>query len=146
MNRPTWHQYFMKHAEVAASRSTCIRRHVGAVAVKDKRILAVGYNGAPVGQPHCSELPDGCLREKFHVPSGQRFELCRAVHAEQNLILQAAIHGISLHGADVYCQFTPCSECTKFLITLGIKNFYYLQSYPQTLDFEIPFNLEKIEV
>ena len=127
MNRPDWNEYFMKMAELAAERSTCIRRRVGAVLVKDKRVLATGYNGAPRDLLHCEET--GCLREQMNVPSGQRHEICRGVHAEQNLIAQAAFHGVKTEGATVYCTNQPCIICTKLLINAGIKKIYYRNPY-----------------
>ncbi len=127
MDRPNWDQYFMEMAELASKRSTCLRRKVGAVLVKDKRILATGYNGAPKKLPHCEET--GCLREQKNVPSGQRHEICRGIHAEQNLIAQSAIHGVKTDGATVYCTNQPCSICTKILINAGIKKIYYKNPY-----------------
>lgn len=126
-NRKTWHEYFMSIAVLAAQRSTCIRRQVGAIAVKDKRILATGYNGAPSGVPHCLDI--GCLRDDLLVPSGQKHELCRAVHAEQNVIIQAAFNGVSIDGATIYCTTYPCSICAKMLINCGIKDIYYSGTY-----------------
>lgn len=127
MDRPNWDQYFMKMAELAAKRSTCLRRKVGAVLVKDKRILATGYNGAPKDLPHCEEV--GCLRIKENIESGKRHEICRGVHAEQNLIAQSAFHGVKTEGATVYCTNQPCVICTKLLINAGIKKIYYKNSY-----------------
>lgn len=127
MDRPTWNQYFMEMAELASKRSTCLRRKVGAVLVKDKRILATGYNGAPKKLPHCEET--GCLRVQKNVPSGQRHEICRGIHAEQNLIAQSALHGVKTDGATVYCTNQPCSICTKLLINAGIKKIYYNNPY-----------------
>ena len=127
MKRPDWDEYFMKMAELAAERSTCLRRKVGAVLVKDRRILATGYNGAPKGIPHCDET--GCLREQMDVPSGERHEICRGVHAEQNLIAQAAVHGVKTDGAVVYCTNHPCIICTKLLINSGIKKINYREPY-----------------
>ena len=129
--RIDWHIYFAKIAQMVAERSTCIRRKVGAVAVKDKRILATGYNGAPSGIAHCLDI--GCLREKLKIPSGERHELCRGLHAEQNVIIQAAVHGISLKGCDIYCTHLPCLICTKMLINCSVKNIYYLEGYPDEL-------------
>ncbi|HMA58697.1 MAG TPA: cytidine/deoxycytidylate deaminase family protein [Halanaerobiales bacterium] len=127
MDRPNWDQYFMEMAELASKRSTCLRRKVGAVLVKDRRILATGYNGAPKKLPHCEET--GCLREQKNVPSGQRHEICRGIHAEQNLIAQSAVHGVKTEGATVYCTNQPCSICTKLLINAGIKKIYYKNPY-----------------
>lgn len=131
MNRLTWDEYFMEIAWLVAERSTCTRRKVGAVAVKDKRVLATGYNGAPKGLAHCLDI--GCLREKLAVPSGERHELCRGLHAEQNVIIQAALHGISLAGATLYCTTQPCLICTKMLINCDIKKIYFAQGYPDDL-------------
>lgn len=129
--RPTWDQYFMEIAALVAKRSTCLRRAVGAVIVKDKRILATGYNGAPSGIRHCEEL--GCLREQMQVASGERHELCRGIHAEQNAIIQAAYHGVPICGADLYCTNLPCSICTKMLINAGIQTIYYQSGYADEL-------------
>ena len=122
-------------ARLVASRSTCLRRQVGAVAVRDRRILATGYNGAPAGIAHCAEV--GCLRAERHVPSGERHELCRGLHAEQNVIIQAALHGISIQGATVYCTNYPCSLCVKMLINAGIQEVIYFGDYPDELASEI---------
>jgi dCMP deaminase len=132
MERPVWNDYFMSMAVLAAKRSTCLRRKVGAVAVKNKRILAIGYNGTPSGMQHCDEV-GGCMRQQMNIPSGQRRELCRAIHAEQNLLVQAAIHGISLADCDIYCTCSPCSDCLKMMQNLGVKGFYYLEKYPDDL-------------
>lgn len=132
MQRPGWDEYFMQAAELAASRSTCLRRQVGAVIVKDKHIVATGYNGAPRGIKHCEEL-GGCLREKLGVPSGERHELCRALHAEQNAIIQAATLGMCIEGADIYITNQPCSICAKMLINAGIKRIVVRDGYPDDL-------------
>lgn len=129
--RPDWHTYFMQIAELVASRSTCLRRSVGAVIVKDKRVLATGYNGAPSGIAHCAET--GCLREQLNVPSGERHELCRGIHAEQNAIIQAASHGVCISGAVLYCTNLPCSICTKMIINAGLKIIYYKDGYADTM-------------
>jgi len=126
--RPDWDEYFMKVAKLVATRSTCLRRQVGAVAVREKRILATGYNGAPIGLKHCEEL--GCLRKRLGIPSGERQELCRAVHAEQNVIIQAAKLGISLDNATLYITHFPCYTCAKLLINAGIKRIVYEEDYP----------------
>ena len=131
MSRLPWPDYFMEIAFLVAERSTCLRRKVGAVAVKDKRILATGYNGAPSGLAHCLET--GCLRQKIGVPSGERHELCRGLHAEQNVIIQAAVHGIPLSGADFYCTDQPCLICAKMLINCNVKTIYFAQGYPDQL-------------
>ena len=117
--RPSWDEYFMRIAAEVARRSTCLRRNVGAVLVMEKRILATGYNGAPRGLPHCAET--GCLRELRNVPSGERHELCRGLHAEMNALLQAAAYGIRIFGATLYSTNFPCSLCTKMLINCGVR-------------------------
>ena len=132
MERPSWDEYFMGMAELTAERSTCLRRKVGAVIVVDKRIVATGYNGAPKGLPHCEEL-GGCLREKLGVPSGQRHELCRALHAEQNAIIQAAVMGNSINGASIFVTHQPCSICAKMIINAGIKRIVVRNGYPDKL-------------
>lgn len=129
--RPTWDEYFMEMAKLAAKRSTCKRQNVGAVAVIGKHILATGYNGAPKGLPHC--IDSGCLREELVIPSGQRHELCRGVHAEQNIICQAALHGISLNGATIYCTHKPCSICAKLILNAGIVRVVHLTDYPDEM-------------
>jgi len=133
--RPGWDEYFMEVAEVVARRSTCLRRNIGAVVVKDKRILSTGYNGAPTGLPHCADV--GCLREKLGIPSGERHEICRGLHAEQNALLQAARHGISLEGSTIYSTTEPCSLCAKMLINAGIRRVVYKESYPDELSREL---------
>ena len=130
-NRIPWPQYFMNIAYLVAERSTCLRRKVGALAVKDKRILATGYNGAPSGIAHCLDV--GCLREQLGIPSGQRHELCRALHAEQNVIIQCALHGLSLSGAEIYCTTEPCLICTKMLINCQVRAIYFAAEYPDEL-------------
>ena len=131
MNRPTWDEYFMDIARLVASRSTCLRRQVGAVMVKDKNILATGYNGTPSGVRHCSEV--GCLRQQLNVPSGERHELCRGLHAEQNAIIQAAKHGVNIDGATLYCTHSPCIICSKMLINSGVKRIVCCDGYPDPL-------------
>ncbi len=131
MTRPSWQDYFTSITELVSSRSTCTRRKVGAVIVKDKMILATGYNGAPTGLPHCDEV--GCLREQGGVPSGQRHELCRGLHAEQNALIQAARHGVSIKDADIYSTTMPCVICSKMLINAGIARIYYVEGYPDEL-------------
>lgn len=125
--RPSWHQYFMDIAECVARRSTCIRRSVGAIIVKDRRILATGYNGAPRSMAHCTDI--GCLRDELGVPSGERHELCRGIHAEQNAIIQAAMHGVSIRDATLYCTTFPCIICAKMIINAGIRTVYYKYPY-----------------
>ncbi len=129
--RPGWDEYFMEITRLVSSRATCLRRSVGAVLVKDKKILTTGYNGAPSGLKHCAEV--GCLREKLNVPSGERMEICRGLHAEQNAIIQAALHGVSTSGATLYCTTYPCSTCMKMLINAGIKRIVYDEGYPDQL-------------
>lgn len=132
--RPSVDEYFMEIASVVAKRSTCLRNQVGAVIVRDKRILATGYNGAPKGLPHCLDI--GCIRDQNNIPSGERHELCRAVHAEQNAILQAAIHGVSTENTTIYCTHQPCILCTKMMINAGIKKVVYANQYPDTAALE----------
>ena len=129
--RPPWNEYFMRIARQVATRSTCLRRHVGAVVVKDKRILSTGYNGAPSGLPHCDET--SCLRDKLGIPSGQRQEICRGLHAEQNAIIQAALHGVSIRGSDIYVTHQPCITCAKMIINAGIIRVVCAHSYPDDL-------------
>ena len=121
----------MDIARLVASRSSCLRRQVGAILVKDKNILATGYNGTPSGIAHCSET--GCLRDKLGVPSGERHELCRGLHAEQNAIIQAAKHGVNIAGATLFCTFSPCIICAKMLINAGVKKIIYVEGYPDNL-------------
>ncbi|MDK2917548.1 MAG: dCMP deaminase [Candidatus Petromonas sp.] len=133
--RPNWNDYFMEMAEVVKTRSTCLRRKVGAVIVKDKRILTTGYNGAPAGISHCLEI--GCYREKMGIPSGERAELCRGTHAEQNAIIQAAYHGVSIKGATLYVTLQPCVLCAKMIINAGIKEIHFKGDYPDKLSLQI---------
>ena len=133
--RPSWDDYFMEIANVIKKRSTCIRRQIGAVIVKDNRILTTGYNGVPPKMKHCNEA--GCLREKLHVPSGQRHELCRALHAEQNAVIQAAKNGIPIDGSTIYITAQPCIICAKILIASGIKKIVYSGDYPDELSLEM---------
>ncbi len=121
----------MDIARLVARRSTCLRRAVGAILVKEKRILSTGYNGAPSGIAHCAET--GCLRKSMSVPSGERHELCRGIHAEQNAIIQAAYHGVSLKGATLFCTNLPCSICAKMIINAGIRTLYYASGYTDEL-------------
>jgi len=131
MARLSWPEYFMNIARLISERSTCLRRKVGAVAVKDRRILATGYNGAPAGVAHCDTA--GCLRAQLGIPSGQRHEICRGLHAEQNVIIQAAVHGVSLSGAELYCTNQPCVICAKTLINCNIAAIWFAGSYPDEL-------------
>jgi dCMP deaminase len=130
-HRPSWDEYFMKIAKLVATRSTCIRRQVGAVVVKNKQMLATGYNGAPSGLVHCDQI--GCLRAELKVPSGERHELCRALHAEQNAFLQAARHGISVAGSTIYITNQPCSICAKMIINAGVEKVIVEGDYPDKL-------------
>jgi dCMP deaminase len=129
--RPSWDTYFMEIASLVATRSTCLRRKVGAVIVRDKRILATGYNGAPRGLPHCLDV--GCLREKLNIPRGERHELCRGIHGEQNAIIQAATFGSSIDGGILYTTHFPCSLCVKMVLNASIKRVFYIEGYPDDL-------------
>jgi len=129
--RPNWDEYFISIAHLVSERSTCLRRKVGAVLVKDKRILATGYNGAPSNIKHC--WITGCIREKKKIPSGERHELCRGLHAEQNALLQAALHGVSVKGAKMYATTQPCIICSKMLINAGIKELVIVGHYPDKM-------------
>ncbi|MBI5576649.1 MAG: cytidine/deoxycytidylate deaminase family protein [Deltaproteobacteria bacterium] len=133
--RPDWDTYFMDMAKLASRRSSCLRRAVGAVIVKDKRLLATGYNGVPSGVTHCEVT--GCLREKLNVPSGQRHELCRGLHAEQNAIIQAAFHGVSIRDSVLYCTNLPCIICAKMLINAGVRRIVYQEGYADELTGEM---------
>ncbi|MAF32720.1 MAG: cytidine/deoxycytidylate deaminase family protein [Desulfobacterales bacterium] len=134
-NRPSWEAYFMDIAALVAKRSTCLRRTVGAAAVKNKQILATGYNGVPTGIRHCIET--GCLRQQMNVTSGERHELCRGIHAEQNVIIQAAFHGVSIKGASLFCTNLPCSICAKMIINAGIKKIYFKDGYADLMSTEM---------
>ena len=131
MTRPCWDDYFMDITRQVARRSTCLRRKVGALLVRDKHILTTGYNGAPRGLPHCEDV--GCIRDEESVPSGERHELCRGLHAEMNAMLQAAYHGIRVEGATLYVTTHPCSLCTKMLINVGIRKIIVGNDYPDEL-------------
>lgn len=135
MPRPSWDEYFMAIAEQVAGRATCLRRRIGAVLVKDKRILATGYNGVPSGLAHCEEV--GCIREQRGIPSGTQHELCRGLHAEQNAVIQAAKHGIAIAGATAYCTHQPCVLCAKILINSGVTDIVYQHAYPDALAQEL---------
>lgn len=144
--RPSWDEYFIQLADVVASRATCLRRQVGAVLVRDNRILTTGYNGAPSGVAHCSQK--GCLRNQLGIPSGQKQELCRALHAEQNAVVQAALHGVDTAGATAYVTTQPCITCTKILINAGIRRVVYRGDYPDDLAVELAkeANLEWVQI
>jgi dCMP deaminase len=134
-HRPGWDEYFMGIVDLVAQRSTCLRRQVGAVIVKDKNILATGYNGAPRGLAHCADV--GCLRDQLNVPSTEKHELCRGLHAEQNAIIQAAYHGVGINGATVYTGTFPCVICAKMIINAGIVKVMYRESYDDRLSREL---------
>ncbi len=129
--RPSWDEYFLEIAKIVSKRSTCLRRKVGALIVKDRRILATGYNGTPSGIKHCAQV--GCLREKLNIPSGERHELCRGLHAEQNVLLQAALYGISLGESTLYVTNQPCIICAKMIINAGIKEVVTAGNYPDKM-------------
>jgi len=133
--RPSWDEYFMEIARQVATRSTCTRRRIGAVVVRDKRILATGYNNVPSGIEHCTTR--GCLRDAMGIPSGQRHELCRGIHAEQNAIAQAARNGVSIEGSTVYCTNQPCIMCAKLIINAGIQEIVFAGEYPDELSIEL---------
>ena len=133
--RPDWQTYFMDLAQLVSSRSTCIRRQVGALIVKENRILSTGYNGTPTGIRHC--IDRGCLRDELKIPSGQRHELCRGLHAEQNAIIQAAYHGVSIESGEIYCTNQPCIICAKMIINAGLKKIIIGDSYPDELAAEM---------
>ena len=131
MARPDWKEYFMQITELVATRTTCSRRAVGAVVVKDNRILSTGYNGAPAGTAHCLDI--GCMREAMKIPSGERQELCRGIHVEQNAIVQAARFGVSLFDSEIYVTTQPCITCAKLIVNVGIKKVIYKNPYPDNL-------------
>lgn len=133
--RPSWDEYFAEMLNIVKKRSTCLRRDVSAIIVKDNRIISTGYNGSPKGVKHCEEL--GCIREQMGVPSGQRHELCRGIHAEQNAIVQAAVYGVSIKDATIYISHSPCVLCAKMIINAGIRNVKYLEGYPDESSLEI---------
>jgi len=133
--RPSFDEYFMKIALLVATRSTCTRRHVGAVIVRDNHILSTGYNGPPKGTKHCDET--GCIREQLNIPRGERHELCRGLHAEQNAIIQAAVFGVSIKGGTIYTTNFPCSVCAKMIVNAELKELVYLEDYPDELSREI---------
>lgn len=131
MTRPSWDEYFMHITREVAKRSMCLRRRVGAVIVQDKRILTTGYNGPPRDLKHCTDV--GCVRQNMGIPSGERTELCRGLHAEQNAIIQAALHGVRIAGSDIYITLQPCVLCAKMLINAGIQRIVYDGDYPDDL-------------
>lgn len=131
IKRPEWDAYFLDIAKLVSKRSTCLRRKVGALIVKNRRILTTGYNGTPTGITHCEVT--GCLREKLKVPSGERHELCRGLHAEQNAVIQAALYGVNIGGGTLYCTNQPCSICAKMLINAGIKEIVMESGYPDKM-------------
>lgn len=133
--RPSWDEYFMEIAEIVKKRSTCMRRQVGAILVKDKQILTTGYNGSPKNLKHCEKI--GCKREELKIPSGQRHELCRALHAEQNAIIQAAHNGVGINGSTLYVTTRPCVLCAKMCINAGIKKIIYKGDYPDDMSIDM---------
>lgn len=135
MNRPDFIEYFIDITKLVSKRSTCLRRSVGAIIVKDKRILATGYNGAPKGIKHCKDV--GCIRSEFDIPSGERDELCRGVHAEQNAIIQSALYGVSIKDSMLFCTTLPCSICAKMIINAEIKEVIYSQNYNNELTLKL---------
>lgn len=126
--RPSWDDYFMEVAALAAKRSTCLRRQVGAAMVSGRRVLATGYNGAPGGMAHCLDI--GCIREQRNIPSGERHELCRGIHAEQNTIIQAAKYCVNVDAATLYCTHQPCTICLKMLLNLNVVRLVFRSPYP----------------
>ena len=135
-DRPSWDEYFMNIAKMVAQRSTCLRRHIGAVLVRNRQILSTGYNGPPKSTPHCIEK-GGCLRDKLKVPSGQRHELCRAAHAESNCISQAAANGVITENSIIYVTTFPCVFCSKIMINAGVKKVIFKEGYGSTEDFKL---------
>ena len=135
VSRPSFDEYFMKIAHIVSSRSTCLRRMVGAVIAKENHILSTGYNGAPKGFKHCEEI--GCIRKEMNVPEGQRHELCRGLHAEQNAIVQAAVFGVSIKKATIYTTHFPCSVCSKMIVNAEIKEVIYVSYYDDDLSQKI---------
>ncbi|NCC81641.1 MAG: cytidine deaminase [Clostridia bacterium] len=133
--RKSWDAYFLDISRLVSSRSTCLRRKVGAVLVKDNHILTTGYNGAPRGLEHC--LDRGCIREQKGIPSGERHEFCRGIHAEQNALIQAAVHGVSIEGSTLYCTNFPCALCSKLIINAKVKKIVYVEGYPDDLAKEL---------
>lgn len=129
--RPSWDTYFLQMARLAASRSTCLRRQIGAILVRDRRVIATGYNGAPSGLKHCRET--GCLRQQQNIPSGQRYEMCRGIHAEQNAIINAAYYGVPTQGSVLYCTNQPCLICARMIINAGIKKVVYQGDFPDKM-------------
>lgn len=135
MTRPTWDEYYIEMLEVIKKRSTCIRRKVAAIIVKDQRIIATGYNGAPAGLAHCEQV--GCIRQHRGIPSGEHHELCRGIHAEQNAIIQSAIHGVSIKDSTIYITHSPCILCAKMIINAKISRIVYVGNYPDELSQEL---------
>jgi len=134
LKRPSWDEYFLQLADLVASRSTCMRRHVGAVLVRNERIIATGYNGAPRGLKHCLDI--GCLREEQGIPSGHRYELCRGVHAEQNALINAAYYGVSTQDTVLYCTNQPCIICARMIINAGINKVVHRGNFNDSLALE----------
>lgn len=135
--RPSWDEYFIKMAFLVAERSTCLRHHVGAILVKERQVLTTGYNGAAKGIDDCMAL--GCLRDQLKIKSGERHEICRAIHAEQNAIIQAGVHGVNINGSTLYCTHSPCIICAKMIVNAGIKRIVIGSDYPD--DFNLVMDL-----
>ncbi len=146
LKRPSWDAYFLQMAQLAASRSTCLRRHVGAILVKDRRVIATGYNGAPRGLKHCAET--GCLRQQLRIPSGQRYEMCRGIHAEQNAIINAAYYGASTEGSILYCTHQPCLICARMIINAGVRKVVHQRDFTdeQAVQFLREANVELVKI
>lgn len=141
--RPSWDEYFMHIAEVVATRSTCLRRQVGALLVKEKRIISTGYNGTLTKLAHCAVA--GCLRDKLNIPSGERHELCRGMHAEANALLFASTYGVDMHQATIYSTTQPCVMCAKMIIQTGIKKVVFAGAYPDQLSWQL-FKEAKVKI
>lgn len=136
MERINWDEYFMEMAHLASKRSTCLRRQVGAVIVKDNHVIATGYNGSSKGSKHCDEI-GGCIRQQLNIPSGEKLDICRAVHAEQNAIIQAAYNGMSTKDAVIYVTVSPCFTCGKMIVNAGIKEVIIAGMYPDEKTLEL---------
>lgn len=145
-DRPAWQKYFIEMAYLVSARSTCLRRKVGAVLVRNNQVLSTGYNGAPKGVLHCSVT--GCIREQLNVPSGVKHELCRGVHAEQNAIIQAAVNGTSIQHGELYCTTQPCIICAKMIINAEVSRVFVAESYndPMSLEMLTQANVELVLV
>ena len=131
-----WDKRFMELTEQVVSWASCLRRKVGAIIVREKRVMATGYNGAPAGIASCIERGE-CLRQKLNIPSGTQHELCFAAHAEQNAIIQAARYGVNINGATLYCTHQPCVICAKMIINAGISRVVYKEGYPDEFSMKL---------